>query len=162
MRAVSDDPFEESPPHVLGGAGRGLALDATLEAEEEDATFSSGPSYPHDVARPLFRNASCVGNQVGGCSELSVSLTRHHQVTTIQISLNHLSASNCTTVGLSRGSSFMIFSTNSLSSLEISRLVVRWNGFKDPGGVFSITHVSTPSRSGSAISWYDKGKGPKH
>lgn len=64
-------------------------------------------------------------------------------------------------VGLSLGSSFIIFKMNSLSCFEISLSLASEKGLNFSGGTSFIISDIAPKVSGSARSVYDGGNGPK-
>lgn len=80
----------------------------------------------------------------------------------LYVDVNHSSCRSSFAVGLSLGSNFMILSMNALSSFEISRSVMRPNGFIFSRGTRRIMWVRIANVSLSAISLYDSGNGPKN
>ena len=74
---------------------------------------------------------------------------------------NHSSASKVLTVGLSRGSSFIVFNRNRLSSSQTSQGVMWANGFIESRLLLMI-QARTSCLSSPAISTYDLGERPKN
>jgi hypothetical protein len=81
-----------------------------------------------EIAEPTLNNLSAVAASV------AIPSLEYHPTVLSERSVNHSSHKSSLAVGLSLGSSFMIFSTNTSSTLQISLSPTHWNGLSFSGG----------------------------